>query len=233
MNARAAASTALAVTALAGCGGGQSHATTAAAGNTADVDNPWYPLRPGTVMRYRGFEGGHATTDVVTVTRRTELISGVRCAVVRDRVYSGGHLAEDTTDWFAQDRAGTVWYYGEATRELDRHGRTTSTEGSWRAGTNGARPGVIMPAHPRVGYSAPQERFRGHAEDRFRVLGLHASVRVPYGRFRGRALLTREWTPLEPGVIDHKYYVRGIGMVAETTVKGPREYGKLVSISRR
>src|SRR3954451_18301532 len=173
--------------------------------STANVTNPWFPLRPGTVYRNRGIEEGKHSLDVVTVTRRTKLIAGVRCRVVRDRLFEAGRLAEDTTDWYAQGSHGTVWDYGEATRQLDSHGRTISTEGSWRAGAKGARPGVIMPAHPRVGYSAAQEHFRGHAEDHFKVLDRKATVTVPYGSFR-RALLTKEWTPLEPGVVDHKYY---------------------------
>ena len=197
------------------------------------VDNPWYPLRPGTVFHYRGVEGRTATRDVVAVTRRTRLILGVDCVVVRDRVYKGGRLAEDTSDWFAQDGDGTVWYFGEATRELDRHGRTISREGSWEAGVRGARPGVIMPAQPRVGASYAQEHFEGHAEDHFKILSLHKSVTVPYGHFHRRAMLTREWTPLEPGVIDHKLYVRGIGQVEERTVKGGNELGRLVRITHR
>src|SRR5690349_3041961 len=119
--------------------------------SSAHVDNPYYPLKPGTVMRYAGEKDGKPTTDIVTVTRRTKLIAGVRCRVVLDKLYSRGKLIEDTQDWFAQDRGGTVWYFGERTRELDRHGRTVSTEGSWEAGVKGARQGVIMPAHPKVG----------------------------------------------------------------------------------
>jgi hypothetical protein len=221
------------VACCAGLGAASTDAALVPPGYTATVDNPWYPLRPGTVMRYRGVKDGRKTTDVVTVTRRTKLITGAPCVVVRDRVFVAGKLAEDTTDWFSQDRNGTVWYFGERTRELDRHGRTISTEGSWQAGVKGARQGVIMPAHPQVGDSFAQEHFAGHAEDHFKVLSRHASVRVPYGTYKGRALLTKEWTPLEPGVIDHKYYVRGIGEVEELTAKGPREFGKLVSISHR
>ena len=201
--------------------------------SSAHVDNPYYPLKPGTVMRYSGVKDGKPTTDVVTATRRTKLIAGVRCRVVLDKLYSRGKLIEDTQDWFAQDRGGTVWYFGEKTRELDRRGHTTSTEGSWEAGVKGARQGVIMPAHPKVGDSFAQEHFPGHAEDHFKVLSRRASISVPFGSFRRKALLTREWTPLEPGVIDHKYYVRGIGEVMETTARGPREFGKLVSISHR
>ena len=196
---------------------------------SAHVDNPWYPLKPGTVYRFKGEEHGTPTRDVVRVTHRTKLIQGVHARVVRDRVLEHGRVVEDTRDWFAQDRAGTVWYFGEDTRELDRHGHTTSTEGSWQSGRHGARRGIVMPAHPRVGFSAAQEHFRGHAEDHFKILAKHASVTVPYGRFRDRALLTREWTPLEPGVVDHKLYVRGIGMVKERTVKGGDEVGRLVS----
>jgi len=222
---------------LAACGGGGSTTTTAsrpASDNfSPTVDNPYYPLKPGTVWRYRGVKDGHPTVNVVTVTRKTKLVAGVRCAVVSDRLYEQGKLAEETSDWFAQDRGGAVWYYGEATRELDRKGRTISTEGSWESGVKGARPGVIMPAHPRVGQSMPQEYFKGHAEDHFKVVKLDASVTVPYGSFKRRALLTQEWTPLEPNVIDHKYYVRGIGEVEEVTAKGPREFGRLVSVSHR
>jgi hypothetical protein len=212
-------------------------AATSAAINPSDfgpnVTNPWYPLKPGTVLRYRGVKDGKSTVDVVTVTRRTELIDGVSCRVVRDKLFETGRLAEETTDWFAQDRGGSVWYFGEATRELDRNGRTTSTEGSWRSGVQGAAPGVVMPAHPSVGAAFAQEHFPGHAEDHFKIVSLRASIKVPFGSFRRHAMLTREWTPLEPNVIDHKYYVRGIGMVEEVTAKGPRELGRLVSVSHR
>jgi hypothetical protein len=104
----------------------------------------------------------------------------------------------------------------------------TSREGSWQAGVHGARAGIVMPARPRVGQSFRQEYLAGHAEDHFLVLSVAASVHVPYTSSR-RALLTKEWTPLEPGVIDHKVYLRGIGMVKEETVKGGDERGELVS----
>lgn len=201
-----------------------------AGGFSAHVDNPYFPLRPGTTYRYEGVQDGRRSVDLVTVTRRTRRIAGAPCAVVRDRVFLDGRLAEDTTDWYAQDRAGTVFYFGEATSELDVRGRVTSTEGSWRAGVHGARQGVFMPAHPRLGAAFAQEHFPGHAEDRFRVIRRGVAVSVPYGAFR--ALMTREWTPLEPGVREHKLYARGIGLVSERTVKGPDEHAELVSIER-
>jgi hypothetical protein len=206
-------------------------AVAAATSFSPHVDNPWYPLDPGTVYRYQGQEDGAAVTDVVHVTRRTKRIGGVRCRVVRDRLLKGGRVREDTRDYFAQDSGGTVWYFGEDTRELDRHGHTTSREGSWRSGVKGARAGVFMPAHPRVGQAFQQEHFEGHAEDHFRITSLSAHVRVAYGAFRG-AMRTREWTPLEPGVRDRKVYVRGIGDVLEATLKGGSEHLELVSYRR-
>ena len=200
---------------------------------TARVTNPYYPLLPGMRWEYRGVKDGRPLRDVVVVTHRTERIGGVPCAVVVDRVQIDGRLAESTVDWFAQDGAGTVWYFGEATRELDRHGRVTSTEGSWRAGTDGAQQGIYMPAHPHVGQSFAQEHYPGHAEDRFAVVRRKATTSVPYGTFRARALMTREWTRLEPGVVDAKWYVKGIGQVKEATLKGGDERAELVSFRRR
>jgi hypothetical protein len=196
---------------------------------SARVDNPYLPFAPGTTWHYRGAESGRRSLDVVSVTRRTRRIAGARCVVVRDHLYLAGRLAERTLDYYAQDRAGTVWYFGEGTAELDARGRVTSREGSWRAGVRGARPGIVMPAHPRAGDTFAQERFPGHAEDMFRVLG-RVEVTVPSGRYR-HALRTREWTRLEPGVVDHKFYVRGLGMVAERSARGPREHAELIAVT--
>jgi hypothetical protein len=143
----------------------------------------------------------------------------VRCAVVHDRLFLAGRLAERTTDWYAEDTVGNVWYYGESTAEVDAGGRITSTEGTWRAGRDRAQPGIYMPADPHPGQSGRQEYFKGHAEDHFRVL-----------RVSRTALLTEEWTPLEPGVLDHKLYRRGVGTVREETVKGALERRVLVSV---
>jgi hypothetical protein len=198
---------------------------------SARVDNPWFPLEPGTVYVYRGVKDGQPARDVVTVTHRTKRIEGVPCVVVEDRLYLGGRLEERTADWYTQDQAGNVWYFGESTAELDRHSRVTSTEGTWQAGRDGAMPGIYMPAHPTVGRSGRQEYYKGQAEDHFRVVDLHAAVTVPYTSSRD-ALATEEWTPLEPGTLDRKLYVRGIGTVLEQTVKGGDERAELVSVRR-
>jgi len=195
------------------------------------VDNPWFPLKPGTAYVYRGMKDGKAARDVVTVTHRTRLVGGVRCRVVHDRLSLRGQLAERTADYYAEDARGTVWYFGEDTAELGPGGRVISREGTWHTGVDGARAGIFMPAHPRVGERHRQEFLRGHAEDRFQVVGRDAHVSVPFGGF-DHALRTREWTPLEPGVIDAKYYVRGIGEVSERTVRGGREVARLVRVVR-
>jgi hypothetical protein len=198
---------------------------------TGRVTNPWFPLKPGTTYVYRGARDGQAARDVVTVTRQTKTIQGVRCVVVKDLLWMDGKLHERTTDWYTQDRRGNVWYFGEATAELDAKGRVATTEGSWQAGRDGAKAGIYMPAQPKVGYQGRQEFYKGRAEDHFEILSVHRSVNVPVVSSR-RALLTKEWTPLEPGAIDHKYYVRGIGTVREQMVKGGQERMELVSMRR-
>lgn len=192
-------------------------------GFSANVTNEFFPLPRGRTLIYVGSKDGKAARDVFHVTRRTAIIEGAACTVVDDRLYLDGRLEERTTDWYAQAASGTVWYFGERTAELDRHGRVTSTEGSWRAGENGARPGVFMPAHPRVGQSFAQEHAKGVAEDRFRVVAVQ-----PAGP--KATVETREWTPLEPGVVDRKRYVRGYGTDVEETVKGGDEHLELIAV---
>jgi hypothetical protein len=195
---------------------------------TAHVDNPWFPLEPGTRYAYVGVKDGEPSRDVVTVTRDVKKIQGVPCAVVRDLLYIRGRLEERTTDWYSQDARGNVWYFGEDTAELDRRGHVTSKEGSWQAGVQGAKPGIFMPAHPQVGDSGRQEYYKGHAEDHFAVIAVLPAVIGPRAQ---TTLLTREWTPLEPGVVDHKLYARGIGLVLEQTVKGGNERNELVGVT--
>jgi hypothetical protein len=221
---------ALVLLALGGAGAGA--AGPSSSGFSSHVDNPWLPLKPGTAYTYRGVKDGKPSVDVVVVTPRVKTIDGAPCVVVEDRLFLAGRLEERTTDWYTQDAKGNVWYFGESTAELDRNGHVTSTEGTWLAGRNGAVPGIFMPANPHVGQSGRQEFYKGHAEDHFRVLDLHAKVKVP-GAASSRALLTEEWTPLEPGVLDHKLYIRGIGNVLEQSVKGPNERNELVSVANR
>jgi hypothetical protein len=201
------------------------------AGFSARVDNPWYPLEPGSTYIYQGVKDGEPSREVMTVTRRTKVVDRAPCVVIQDLLYLRGRLEERTFDWYSQDAKGNVWYFGEKTAELDKNGKVTSTAGSWKAGVGGARAGIFMFAHPRPGRWARQEYYKGQAEDHFKVLSMRVSVTVPYISTT-HAMLTKEWTPLEPGVIDHKYYVRGIGTVLEQTAKGPLERNELVSFRR-
>jgi hypothetical protein len=195
---------------------------------SAHVDNPWFPLKPGTRYVYTGVKDAQPSRDVVTVTHRTKTIDGVPCVVVEDRLYLRGRLGERTVDWYTQDSRGNVWYFGEQTAELDRRGRVTSTEGTWMAGVSGAEPGIFMPAQPRVGQTGRQEFYEGHAEDHFKVLALFGTTAAPGTK---HALLVQETTPLEPGTVDHKVYVRGIGVVLEQTERGGDERNELVAVT--
>jgi hypothetical protein len=198
------------------------------------VTNIWFPLARGSVYVYDGQKDGKQARDLMTVTRKTKTIAGIRAAVVADRLLLNGVLAERTTDWYAQDRRGTVWYLGEKTAELNANGKVTSTEGSFLNGRNGAKGGIFMPAHPAVGQSFQQESFKGQAEDRFRILNMATSISTPAVSSQS-AMLTEETTPLEPKVVDHKYYVQGIGTVKEQQVAGAQpgqgEVTELVSFT--
>jgi hypothetical protein len=178
------------------------------------IDNPWLAFEPGKVFRYESETEDGLETIVVEVTAQTKVILGVTTTVVHDRAYLDGELIENTFDWFAQDEDGNVWYFGEATEEID-HGQVVSTEGSWEAGVAGATPGILMLARPKVGVEYAQENAEGVAEDRARVVDLDARIRVPYGRFSD-CLQTLEWTPLEPGAREFKFYARGVGLVLES-----------------
>jgi hypothetical protein len=194
-----------------------------------DVTNPWFPLKPGTTFVYTGEKDGESGRDVVRVTTRTRKIRGVTCTAVDDRLYLKDRLAERTTDWYAQDAAGNVWYFGEATAELNKAGKVTTREGSWLAGVDGAQAGIFMTARPKMGQSYRQEYYKGQAEDHFAVVSASASVLVPYTA-SAHALLTKEWSPLEPDVLDHKLYIRGIGLAKEETIKGGDERWELSDV---
>jgi hypothetical protein len=223
-------------------GAGQSadtapRSTTPAAPKTVDPlefahpqNNPWYPLKPGTTVRLRGTDEGESFRERVRVTDRTRIIQGVRTRVVRDVVRRlDGSLAERTTDWLAADNDGNVWYFGENTATYDRHGHVESREGTWRAGVDGARAGLIMPANPKATDAYRQEFYPGHAEDQAWIVGFKRSVRVPMRRFH-HVLRTFEWSRLEPRVISVKLYAQGVGIVREHDLAGGDETFEVVSV---
>jgi hypothetical protein len=194
------------------------------------IDNKYFPLRPGTTFLFGGTQEGKARRVSVFVTHKTKMILGIRATVVLDQVLAGGKPEEKTFDWYAQDKHGNVWYLGEDSSDFV-NGKWVRSDGSWEAGVKGAKPGIVMKANPRVGVVYRQEYYAGHAEDMAKVLSRNRSVTVAYGSFE-HALETSEWTPLERGVLERKYYVKGVGNVRTIMVKGGSEEEHLVSITR-
>jgi hypothetical protein len=172
------------------------------------VDNPYFPLPAGSRWVYEGTSDGEAERVEVVVTGERRMILGISATVVRDTVSIDGEVVEDTYDWFAQDVEGNVWYLGEASQDIE-NGAVVSTAGSWEAGVDGAYPGIVMKANPRVGDAYRQEYYRGEAEDLAEVINVEAD-----------RIVTKEWNPLEPEVVEEKTYERGVGMVGEEKVSG-------------
>ena len=193
-----------------------------------NVTNRLFPLVPGRTLIYTGVKDGKTALNIFAATAATKVIDGVATRVVQDRLYLDGVLEERTADYYAQDRCGNVWYFGEDTARLDEQGAVVSTAGSFRAGEHGAQPGVFMQARPMLGRSFRQEWAAGQAEDQFKAIAKNAPVTVRAGSFRG--LQTEEITALEPEVVDNKFFVQGIGEVLEVAVKGGTERLELVEI---
>lgn len=201
---------------------------------TTKIDNAWWPMKPGSRWVYRETApDGTVQRVVVTVLNKTKLIAnGVRARIVHDVVTEDGKPVEVTDDWYAQDRCGNVWYFGELTKDYE-NGRVVSTKGSFEAGVDGAQPGVIMPAKPKPGMRYRQEYYVGHAEDRAEIVSMKEQAEVPLGHFRkGRVLMTRDLNPLDPKILEYKFYARGIGMVLAIGVSGGNDREELVRYER-
>jgi hypothetical protein len=199
---------------------------------TIQIDNPYFPLPVGAqwVVRVTNQEGS-VQRQVITVTNETKPIAdGVTARVVSDVVNEGGKPVEITKDWYAQDKEGNVWYFGEDTTEIHPNGKRDSS-GSFEAGVDGADAGIAMLAHPTVGQTYREEYYAGHAEDRSRVLALDQQAEVPSGHFRD-VILTEDYTPVEPNVLELKMYAPGIGQVLAQTVSGGSEREELISFTK-
>jgi hypothetical protein len=198
------------------------------------VDNPYFPLKPGRTWVYEGKTPESTERVEDTVLQKTKRVMGVECVVLRDRVWTNGELVEETFDWFAQDKEGTVWYFGEDTKEYE-NGRVVSTKGSWEAGVDGAKPGIIMPADPKVGDSYREEYYMGHAEDMAEVISLDGAalndaISTSYDSFGKDVLVTKAWNALEPDILEHKYYAPDVGLIGEVKATGPAEKVELVDL---
>jgi hypothetical protein len=176
---------------------------------TSEVTNKFFTLTPGKKMIYESeTEDGFERIEFY-VTHDKKTVMGVENTVVWDRVWLDGDLIEDTYDWYSQDKYGNVWYFGEDSKEM-LDGKIINHAGSWEAGVDGAKPGIIMKANPVVGDIYQQEFYKGEAEDMAEILALGESVQVPAGNYKG-CLKTLDYTPLEPGVEEHKYYCEDVG----------------------
>jgi hypothetical protein len=195
------------------------------------IDNMYWPMAPGSRWVYREVDANGSRQRVeVRVTNQTKAILGITATVVHDRVTEDGELVEDTEDWYAQDKWGGLWYLGEDTTEFE-NGEPVSKAGSWEAGVDGAQAGLIIPPSPEVGMSYRQEFFAGEAEDLGRILSLDELAEVPFGSY-DEVLMTRDWTPLEPDVLEHKFYARGVGPVLELGLSGGVGREELVRFTR-
>ncbi|PWU02082.1 MAG: hypothetical protein C5B51_21580 [Terriglobia bacterium] len=208
-------------------GGGPYDPVINSANFVSKIDNPYLPMVPGTTFVYEGQTASGLEHNEVAVTHNTKVILGVTCIEVHDTVMINGVLTEDTLDWFAQDTAGNVWYFGENSNDLE-NGRVVSVEGSWTGGIDGAKPGIIMEAHPANGDTYRQEFLINVAEDWANVQSLTQTVSVPYGTFTN-CLQTLEGSTLEPGALENKYYAPGIGNI-ETVDQTTGEVLQLIQI---
>jgi hypothetical protein len=198
---------------------------------TDKITNPLFPLTPGMTYVYEGTRDGVPNHTEVTVTKETKTIMGVVCVVVRDVLTSNNALVEKTTDWYAQDKSGNVWYFGEDTAEYE-NGKVTSTAGSWLAGVDGALPGIVMKATPTVGEGYRQEYRPGEAEDYAKILKVDASHEVPAGSY-SHVVVTEDTDLLDATKLEQKFYAPGAGYLGSTgSVNGHKEESKLSAIQK-
>jgi hypothetical protein len=197
---------------------------------TTKIDNPYWPMAPGTRWTYREVdeEGNELEVVVVVTTGTKKIANGVTARVVRDTVTQDGQLVEDTFDWYAQDKQGNVWYLGEDTAEFE-NGELTTKSGSFEAGVDGALPGIIMPADPQPGMKFRQEYYKGEAEDNGEVLSTNEMAEVPFGQFR-QMLLTKDTITIEPDVLEYKLYAKDVGPVLVLGVSGGGGREELIQV---
>jgi hypothetical protein len=208
---------------------GSEHVEIDPADFTTEIDNPYWPMSVGSEWVYRETDQeGAEQKVVVTVTPKTkEIANGVEAVVVRDVVTEGGEPVEITDDWYAQDSEGNIWYMGEDTAEYE-NGKIASRSGSFEAGLDGAEPGIIMPADPRPGIEYRQEYFKGEAEDVGAIVDTDTQAEVPAGHYKP-TLMTEDTNPLEPKVLEFKFYAEGVGPVLAISVSGGSDREELLS----
>ncbi|MDW7732884.1 MAG: hypothetical protein SCH66_10715 [Methanolobus sp.] len=193
------------------------------------VDNPYFPLEPGTTFFYEGQVETVPTDVEIYVTDQTKDVMGVTTTVVRENESIDGELVEVAYSWYAQDTDGNVWYFGKDAKEYD-NGEVVDTIGSWEAGVDGAEPGIVMLADPQPGLAYRQEYYEGVLEDQAAVVSLTENVTVPSGSFEN-SLLIQEWSAIDHGYEVNKYYAKDVGLVKEMAVRGADEKFELLSMT--
>jgi hypothetical protein len=228
---------AISVMAIAACGGsdlpqGSEQVELDPADFTTEIDNPYWPMRPGSKWVYEEVDTEGAREDIVVeVTDETKTIAnGIEARVVRDTASENGEPTEVTDDWYAQDSEGNIWYLGEDTAEYEG-GKVSSRAGSFEAGVDGALPGIAVPAAPQPGMEYRQEFYKSEAEDSGRVLSTDELAQVPAGKYRD-TLLTKDFTPLEPDLLEYKLYATGVGPVLTLTASGGAERQELLTMDQ-
>jgi len=191
------------------------------------ITNPYFPLPVGRTLIYRGVRDGVTQTDSVHVTSQTRVLEGITAVVVSDVATHNGKLLEKTTDYYAQDKHGNVWYLGERTAAFS--GGHVDHSGSWLAGVHDGEPGIVMKANPQIPDAYRQEFLAGQAEDTAWIVNRGGSIKLPVKVVRN-VVTSLEFTVLEPNVIDKKIYAPGLGIVKEQSVQGPLEVATLVSV---
>ena len=184
----------------------------------SEITNPYFPLKPGTVFKFEGTRDGVARRDEMIVTGETKVILGVKCSVVRDVASSDTEIVEKTVDWYAQDKDGNVWYFGEDTAEYSK-GKVTSTAGTWMAGVDGALPGYIMKAKPAIDDGYRQEYRPGVAEDFAKVIKIDASAGGPSGKYEN-VVVTEDTDLLDKAKFEHKWFAPGVGPIGTDGMVG-------------
>ena len=197
----------------------------------SQINNKFFTLTSGTTLVYESQTADGLETNEFSVTDEIRTVMGVKTTVVWDRVWLNDELIEDTKDWFAQDVQGNVWYFGEDSKDY-KDGKLVGTKGSWEAGIDGAKPGIVMKASPQIGDSYRQEYYAGLAEDMGEVVALDEIVSVPYATFSG-CLKTKDLNPLEPNVIEYKYYCPEIGGVVLETTLDNNERVELIQVNSK
>ena len=194
------------------------------------VNNPYYPLKPGRTFTYTGKNEKLSVRKEIVVSKKTRVVMGVTCIEVVDSVWVAGKLAQKTLEWYAQDKEGNVWYFGADAKQY-KSGKITGSAGSWQAGVNGAQPGIIMRAKPTLGDNYRQNYLKGTVEDMGYVVSLDGALKVPYHAYKN-LLITLQWSNLTPGIIENRYYAKGVGFVYSEMVKGGTGELKLAKIKK-